>query len=140
GLVVVVALLTLGTSASAREPSKEDCIALNEHAQELERGGRLHDASELAEACSVQSCPVVLRKDCEVMRGRVSTAMPRVVFTVRADRAELHEVLVAVDGAPLAARLDGTALSVDPGEHTFEFVAWGHGSLVKKLSFRAGEG
>jgi hypothetical protein len=43
-----------------------------------------------------------------------------------------------MDGAPLAARLDGSAIRVDPGEHTFELVADGYFPISRRLTVQEG--
>ena len=44
-----------------------------------------------------------------------------------------------MDGEPLADRLEGTAVSVDPGEHTFTFEAPGYAVATKRLMILEGQ-
>jgi len=42
------------------------------------------------------------------------------------DGSNITDVTVTLDGTRLATRLDGKAVSVDPGEHVLTFVADGY--------------
>jgi hypothetical protein len=48
-------------------------------------------------------------------------------------------VRVTVDGQPLADRLDGTALAIEPGEHAFRFDAPGHVGETRTFVVKEGE-
>jgi hypothetical protein len=62
------------------------------------------------------------------------------VFSAKdASGADLSAVKVTVDGEILAERLDGTALSIDPGEHAFTFETAGQARLTKKILVLQGQ-
>jgi hypothetical protein len=66
--------------------------------------------------------------------------MPTIVFEVKdASGNELTAVRVTIDGELLASHLEGTAISLDPGEHTFAFAAEGQPKVEKKLVVHEGE-
>jgi hypothetical protein len=46
---------------------------------------------------------------------------------------------VSLDGQPLADRLDGHAIDVDPGEHTLQFDVSGRAPVKQKVVIREGE-
>jgi hypothetical protein len=52
---------------------------------------------------------------------------------------DLPATTVTMDGEVLAERLDGTAIPLDPGEHTFVFEATGQPPLSKQMLIREGE-
>jgi hypothetical protein len=53
---------------------------------------------------------------------QVNNAIPSIVFEAKDENGkDLSEVKVTMDGEVLADRLDCTALSIDPGSHTFLF-------------------
>ncbi|MGO9710319.1 MAG: hypothetical protein ACLQBL_15740 [Polyangiaceae bacterium] len=127
-------------SALADEPSKLECVQANEAAQSLRQSGKLHDARAQLLVCVATSCPAPVRSDCAERLKEVDKTMPTIIFDVKdKDGIALTAVAVASDGAPLVARLDGTALPVDPGEHVFRFSSEGLPPLERKLVIREGE-
>ncbi len=140
GTVVVLALETRTSAASDAEPTKRECVAANEAAQDLRRAGKLHESYANLAVCLSQSCPRVVREDCDQRLGEVEAAMPTVDFVMkdRTDR-ELSDVRVDMDGQPLLDKLDGAAVSIDPGEHRFSFESDGFRTMEAVVLLREGE-
>jgi hypothetical protein len=120
--------------AQGRSPSQlqmqltdESCAAAYERAQEHRRLGRLIRAREQLLACSQTSCPGFVVNDCRKWFDEVDTALPTVAFAVRQGGRDLEAVRVYRDGVLLTSRLDGRALPVDPGKHTFTIDVPGAG-------------
>jgi hypothetical protein len=66
--------------------------------------------------------------------------MPKIVFEATdGDGADLTVVVVSVDGTVLTERLDGSALAIDPGQHTFRFETAGQPALEKTYVISEGE-
>ena len=64
----------------------------------------------------------------------VSAQIPTIVFSVKdPSGSDLSGVKVTMDGEVLAERLQGTALSIDPGEHTFTFETAGQAPVTRRL-------
>jgi hypothetical protein len=123
----------LATVPAAADPTKEQCIAANDHAQELRQTGKLGAAREQLLVCVAQSCPGPVRADCAQRLDEIAKAMPSVVFEVKdAAGNDVSSARITIDGQPLAGNA-GTALEVDPGEHTFVFEAGGLAKVEKKL-------
>jgi hypothetical protein len=81
-----------------------------------------------------------VRDACARQVMQVNQAMPTVVFEVKTTTGqELTDVKVSMDGEPIATRLEGTAISLDPGEHQFTFEAAGQPPLTKTLVIHEGE-
>jgi hypothetical protein len=82
-----------------------------------------------------------VRDDCNQRLDELERAQPTIVFDARDSQGhDVSDVTVEVDGRPLVQRLDGIAVAVDPGEHTFTFDAKGRGPKVtKKFVLREGE-
>ena len=101
---------------------------------------KLRDARAQLLICSAASCPGDVRDECIRRVGEVNVAMPTIVFEPKdAASSDLSAVKVTMDGAPLAERLEGTALSIDPGEHTFTFDTPGQPPIQKQFVIREGE-
>ncbi len=126
--------------ARAAEPTKSQCIDANEAAQPLRQSGKLHAAEERLLVCVSPTCPGPVRDDCAQRLTELRAATPTVVFAVRDESEDdLSAVRVTMDGQPLVATLDGTAVPVDPGEHHFVFEADGRMKQEKTLILREGE-
>lgn len=129
--------------AASREPkpTKQECVAANESAQDLQNAGKLRDAAAQLEICTSGGCPGVVRDDCADRLRQVYAAIPTVVFLLRdADGLDVGpSAVVEMDGAPLPAALDGTPIAVDPGNHTFTFTVAGRTPVTRRISLRAGE-
>ncbi len=81
--------------------------------------------------------PEPVRDDCSEQLNEVQKLLPTVVFEVRSvDGADETDVRVNMDGAPLATKLDGQAMAVDPGQHTFRFEADGFAPVDLPLLVR----
>jgi hypothetical protein len=137
---VLLAALAPSERAFAADPTKAECIAASEDGQDLRRAGKLRDAREKSAVCVSASCPIAVREDCGERLREIEKATPSIVFDVKdATGNDLSAVIVTVDGEPLAKKLDGVALTVDPGEHTFAFEVEGLRNITKKFVIREGE-
>jgi hypothetical protein len=122
------------------EPTKNQCIDANESAQPLRKAGKLRQAEERLLVCVRPSCPAVVRDDCAQRLSDVRGAEPTVVFVVRDESDhDLTNVRVTMDGVELAAKLDGTAIPVDPGEHLFVLETDGRLKEARTLKLNEGE-
>ncbi len=134
------ASLSLCGTASAADPTKDECIDANETAQSLRKSENLREAEQRLLVCVAASCPGPVRDDCAQRLTEVRSVMPTIVFVVK-DEADqdLSAVRVTMDGAPLADKLDGTAIALNPGQHQFVFEAEGRTREERALLVREGE-
>jgi hypothetical protein len=138
---ILVALSQLApVTAGAAEPTKQECVAANESAQDLRRVAQLREAKKQLAVCVSTSCPGPVREDCAARLSEVEAAMPSLVFIAK-DRAgnDLSSVVVTMDGLPFADNLDGAAVQVDPGEHHFIFEGEGLPSTEKVVVVHEGD-
>jgi hypothetical protein len=136
------AVSSSGAHAGPRaKPTKQECVAANESAQDLQNAGRLLDAETQLQTCIDKACPAMVREDCAERLRQVSAAIPTVVFLLRdPDGLDVGaSAVVEMDGAPWPAAIDGTPIPIDPGEHTFTFTVAGRPPVTRRISFRAGE-
>jgi hypothetical protein len=143
---VVVWSLATATAARADEPAvdanietKKACVAQHEQAQLLRRQGRLIDTRAALVACAQEACPGVVRTDCVQWLGDVARAVPSVVLTARTAAGDEPGVRVYGDGVLLAPHLDGHAIELDPGLHTFRFESPSGESVEQKVLLVEGE-
>jgi hypothetical protein len=120
--VAIAAAIACLAPAVARADDKRECIAASEDAQQLRIDGKLLAARTRLLDCARPECPSIVRQDCAQWMADVVAATPSVVLGARDARG--HDVLAvraSMDGAPLADRLDGRPVPVDPGVHLFRF-------------------
>jgi len=138
--VLTCGALLVPISAYAAAPTKEECIAANDGAQDLRRAGKLHDSREKLVLCVSQSCPGPVRDDCNERLAEVDKAMPTIVVAATDhDGNDMSAVRVLEDARVLVNRLDGSAVAVDPGEHVLRFEAVGYVPVTRKIVLREAE-
>jgi hypothetical protein len=135
---VVAAVLTSAVATTARAdggpPTKDQCIAANGQAQALRRAGKFAQARVQLATCVDPHCPKLVSADCASRLDELDRAQPTVLFDVKdAAGHDLASVRLDIDGQPSTAPLDGTAIAVDPGQHTFHFEAEGQPPATEML-------
>jgi hypothetical protein len=139
-LPVCVGVVLSGSSIAAADPTKQECVAANESAQDLQRSGKLREARASLAVCTAASCPGPVREDCGQRLKEVEGALPRLVFAAKdAAGHDLSAVRVTMDGETLLDKLDGAGTPVNPGEHHFAFEADGFRTNESTLLVREGE-
>jgi hypothetical protein len=124
----------------AADPTKDQCIDANETAQGLRKSEKLRDAEQRLLVCVSPGCPGPVRDDCAQRLTELRAVIPTVVFIAKDDAdQDLSDVSVTMDDRPLAGKLDGTAIAIDPGPHHFVFEASGRQRAEKSLVIREGE-
>ncbi|MCS6900318.1 MAG: hypothetical protein RMJ98_06085 [Myxococcales bacterium] len=114
------------------------CAAAHGEGQDLRKAGKLLQARARFARCAQATCPQLLVPDCVQWSSEVQQAIPTVVFAgMGTDGKETSAIKVLVDGLPLVDRLDGKAIELDPGEHTFLFE---HNGKKKQETFLIREG
>jgi hypothetical protein len=138
-LPLVVMSMTPAAALAAPTPkerggaAKAACVAAHEQAQSLRTQKKPHAAREKFVACARSECPVVLRKECAEQLEQIESTAPTVVLEAIDDTgASDSNVKVTSDGQPLADRLTGSAIAVEPGEHVFRFERASDGKAIEQ--------
>jgi hypothetical protein len=135
-LLPLLALLVC-VPARAAQPSTTDCLAASESSIKAGNEHKLRAERQQLLICAAESCPTEIRKECTRRVEEVNAAIPTLVFEAKGEAGnDLSDVKVTMDGEVLAEHLDGTALAVDPGEHTFIFETSGQLPVQKQLVVR----
>jgi hypothetical protein len=130
----------LSATASAANPKTAECLAASESSADLRITNKLREAQEKLRICAAASCPSEIRNECVRRQTEVAAATPTVVFEAKdASGNDLVAVKVTMDGQVLATKLEGSALSVDPGDHAFTFETEGQPAVQKSFVLREGE-
>jgi len=136
----LVAALVLTSQSALADLTKDQCIEANTQAQSLRREGKLAAARAQLVRCGDPSCPAMLRDDCTQRTDELERAQPTILFDAKDGAGhDLIEVKVTVDGQPLADRLEGRALRVDPGAHSFVLTAAGQPPVTETFVLKEGE-
>ncbi len=140
-LRAAIALAVIATGpGEARADDVDACVTASDKGQELRDQGRLRAARERFVACAAKRCPAIVQKDCAAWMAEVDEKLPTVAIHARdAEGRDIADVRVSVDGEAIAERLDGRALTVDPGSRTFRFVKAGAPEVAMTLLLREGE-
>jgi hypothetical protein len=139
------AWLTLGLvlgamPAGAAEPTKAQCIASNESAQDLRGSGKLLEARTQLALCVAATCPGAVRQDCAQRLADLDKALPSLVLVAKDSAGnDLGAVHATIDDKPLADVLNGTAIALNPGEHHVVLEAAGLPKVEKTLVLHEGE-
>ncbi|WP_438007477.1 hypothetical protein WME89_01340 [Sorangium sp. So ce321] len=126
--------------ALAHAGDAEACFTASEEGQRLRDEGRLREARARFISCGSAACPALVRSDCAGWLSDVAARLPTLILSAEDEQGQdVADVQVTADGAPLAARLDGKAVEVDPGEHVLRFERAGSAPVALRLVVREGE-
>jgi hypothetical protein len=115
--------LALFASTSAWADDKSSCADAYEKAQTLRDGNQFVRAREQLRICARPACTRFIARDCTAWLVEIEPRIPSVVFFAKdAAGTDLSNVTVSMDGAVLTQQLDGHAIEVDAGKHTFTFA------------------
>lgn len=136
-----IALLTSAslTSVSVFADDKATCLGAASSGQTLRDSHQLIEARDQFRVCAQQQCPSVVQRDCAGWVDAVEKSIATVVITAKDGAgADLLDVQVSVDGAPLVSKLDGQAVAVNPGVKTFHFQLADGTGLDEQLLVKEG--
>lgn len=129
-VVGTLTALAAAPSVARADISRAECIQANGASQDARRDQKFSTAREQLTRCINPSCPAMVADDCTRRLDELERAQPTIVFDAKdASGHDVVAVKVTVDGKPLAEKLAGAPLAVDPGEHAFTFTVPG-GALV----------
>jgi hypothetical protein len=121
--VALVGLAGIATpTANAAPTTGASCTLASDQSIKLRTDKKLRAARDQAQVCAAATCSAKVRKACQKRASDLATAIPTIVFLVKDSAGHgVSDVKVSLDGDSLADHIDGTGLSVDPGQHTFTF-------------------
>jgi hypothetical protein len=135
--LAAASLLLLGGSAQGADDTVAECLAASDASLKSGTEHRLRDERAHLLVCAAAGCPAEIREECIRRVDEVNAAIPTVIFEVKdAAGNDLSAVRVTMDGEMLVERLEGVALSIDPGAHTFAFEAPGRPRVLKHFVIR----
>jgi hypothetical protein len=136
----LAAVATFAFTHTALADDKAECVSASENAQKLKDDRKFIKAREQMLVCARDVCPAAVKKDCADQVADLDKRTPTVVFHVKDKTGQdLVAVKITGDGNPLTEQLDGRAITLDPGVHTFRFEAAGNEPLEQKIVLAEGE-
>jgi hypothetical protein len=133
--ITILAGLALGERLALADPTVAECLAASDASAGFAKDHKLRAEKAQLLVCSAPTCPAEIRKDCLGHVDEVNGEVPTIIFEAKNGAgADLNAVKVTMDGEIVTQKLDGTALSVDPGEHSFTFETEGQPSVTKVLT------
>jgi hypothetical protein len=134
------ALGLAATGARAAPTTAAQCAAASKSAVSLTANHKLRQARDQAQICVAASCSATVRAACKKRLATLGAAIPTIAFAAKDSAGhDLSDVTVSMDGESLADHLDGTALSADPGAHTFTFQVAGQPSMDQSFVLTEGQ-
>jgi hypothetical protein len=141
-LFVLATTASLGTGrlAMAADPTIAECLTANDKSISLRNERKLLASRKELLVCAASTCPAEVRKECMRRIDQVNASLPSVVFEAKDGTGnDLTAVKVIMNGDLLVDKLDGSALTLDPGAHNFTFDAPGQPPIAKQLVIREGQ-
>jgi hypothetical protein len=124
--VVGAGALAIGLSAApsdARDSAHAACASTYEDALAHQQAGHLREARTLALQCARSACGN-LQKKCAASAAKLRSEIAWIAPVVTDEKGTpLVDAQVTLDDQPLASRLDGRELPVDPGVHELTVTA-----------------
>jgi hypothetical protein len=139
GFARALVALVLATPGLAHADVKA-CVEAHASGQREAKAGHLKLADERFTACaSTLACPAAIQTECAQFLRDVERSLPTVVLTAHdALGHDVEQARVYAGDELLTDRLDGRAIAIDPGAHSFRFV-FADGEVSTELSIKQGE-
>jgi hypothetical protein len=136
----IVAALILAHSfawsshAYAGDPTVAECLTASNASIKLRAEHKLRHARSTLLVCAAATCPAEIREECSQRVAQVNAALPTIVFEVKDSAGRgLSAARVTMDGEVVAEHLDGSALTLDPGDHAFVFEVAGQAPVTQHI-------
>jgi hypothetical protein len=137
-----MAALVLGLSAEGTanaDGTKQACVAASTEGQALQDANKLREARDRFVACARDECPSIVRKYCAEWLAAADRRIPSVIFrAVTAGGVDVVDAQLSIDGA-LQHQSLGTAMTLNPGEHTVHVEREGGSPIDEKIVVAEGE-
>lgn len=139
-LAAATLLAAVPFAAPASADEKQVCVAASEKAQQLRSAGKLGEARDQLSICGRPECPKLVQQDCTQWMSELLATLPSVVPGAKDRKGrDVVDARVTVDGKVVTEVLDGKAIVIDPGVHTFVFESKGLPSVKEQIVVKPGE-
>jgi hypothetical protein len=129
-----------GSPARAAESPAVACLAASAASLKFDNEHRLRAERAELLACAAAVCPADIRNECIRRVDEVNLALPTIMFEAKDEVGnDLSAVKITMDTEVLADRLNGIAIAIDPGAHSFIFEAAGRPTVRRQFVIREGQ-
>ena len=129
--------------ANARPRATSDkavCVDAAAQGQTLRDAHQIIEARVQFQSCARASCPSAVQNDCVTWLSELDRSLSTVVLSAKDQGGnDVLDVAVSLDGHPLVGGLDGQAIPINPGLHTFRFERAGSPAITEQLPIKEGE-
>lgn len=137
-LLTVASIFAFEREANADD--KADCLTAADKGQRARKDRLLTEARTQFQTCARAVCPQIVRQDCATWQNELSKILPSITLAVRdPDDHDVIEAKIFLDAKPLAEKVDGKPVVLDPGEHVFRVEAEGFEPSDVRVIAREGE-
>jgi hypothetical protein len=120
--IVAIALAVVAAAPRVLANDRAACLDAAAKGQTLRDAHKLLEAREQFRLCVATGCPAVVQTDCAGWLAEADKNIPTVVLSAKDSSGnDVFDVSVTIDGVSVATKLDGVALPMNPGPHTFRF-------------------
>ncbi len=124
----------------ARADEKLACVAAADAAQQQRSAGKLRQARASLHICAREVCPAIVKSDCTQWLAEVEASVPTIVLRAQDPRGQdVGDVKVQLDGVPIADKIDGLPIEIDPGPHVLTGERAGSKKLRQDIVIRTGD-
>lgn len=124
----------------AHADDKAECLAAADKGQRARKDRLFTEARSQFQICARPVCPQIVRQDCATWQNELSKILPSITLAVRdPDDHDVIEAKIFLDAKPLADKIDGKPVYLDPGEHVFRVEAEGFEPSDVRVIAREGE-
>ena len=135
----VGALALAEVPTATAEPTRAECLADHERAQDARLAGQLLPARAALRRCSAAACPSLVSRDCVLWLTEVDQQIPSVIFRATQDGEDVVALRVREGDNVLTESLTGSPLQLDPGPHHFVAELPGFRALDATYVLQAGD-
>ena len=139
GLTAILAGSVAGAAGDKTEDAKKACLTRHEQSQVFRKNNKLAEARTALLACAQDICPSGIRSDCVEWLGAVKNAIPSVVVTAKLRDKDEYNVRLTIDEEVVATRLDGVAVELNPGVHSFKLELAGQDPIEQQVLLVEGQ-
>ncbi|MEO7110472.1 MAG: hypothetical protein ABI183_08555, partial [Polyangiaceae bacterium] len=138
-LAYAASLLASQRMAHAAD-DRTTCSNASDAGQKARDEGHLVKARQEFLVCARDVCPGTIKKDCSDWLTQAEASLPSIVLGAKDTHGQdLATAKVTIDGQPSDEKLEGKAMFVDPGPHTFRFEIPSEKPIDQQIVVREGE-
>jgi hypothetical protein len=140
-LTAALSGLLLAAVPRAAHADASTCVGLHTSGQREVKAGHPKLAAEQFMTCgSDETCPETVRTDCMTRYEAAQRLIPTVIFSVVDEQgSDVTGVQVHLGEEVLARELDGRAVALEPGRHSFRFALPWSEEVTHEVLLREGE-